>query len=193
MKKGFNLLKIQPEPPSVWTKFYDWIVGTARVVIIIVEIIVLVAFGVRVVVDMQAKNIDKQVAQHEAILGVMGGGETQFRRVQAKTNAYKQIWNNSPDYLDIITRINAVLPVNNTISNLTITIDKQNVLITGTAPKSKEEDVKKLEDNLKNNLPFLSDTVLQKLEDSTDQLKFTFSATLTNVSNKVFTNIKTDG
>jgi len=184
LKKGFNLLKIQAEPPSVWTKIYNWVLGTARVVIVTIEVMVLIAFVIRIVVDLRGKELDAQIERGEAVLDVLKASEEQFRIIQAKTAAYKQIWTNTPDYSDLIENINSLLPVNTSISELTIYIDKEIITISGVAAKRKEEDVRLLESNLKDNSPYLTNSTLEKLQDSQDLLTFQFRATLKNINNK---------
>ena len=184
MKKGFNLLKAQAEPPSVWTKVYDWVVGTARIVIIVIEMVVLVAFGIRIYIDMQSKELDKKIVQNEAIMGVMRESETTFRKIQNKTSTYRSIWIGSPDYALLIANINKLLPLSTSIRDFAINIDSQSITISGSAPKAKEEDIKNLESALKNDTEFLKDVALEKLDNSPDELKFLFRAKLVVVDNK---------
>ena len=189
MKKGFNLLKTQAEPPSVWTKVYDWVIGTARIVIIVIEVIVLVAFVIRIFIDLQGKELDKKIEQGEAILNVLKTNEADFRLIQSKTSTYSTIWNSTPDYSEMIATINASLPINVSITNLTISINKDTLTITGVADKKKEADIVDLETNLKNNLPYLTNSVLDRLQDTTDQLTFSFRATIVNITNKNLSDI----
>ena len=189
MKRGFNLLKAQAEPPSVWSKVYDWVLGTARIIIIVVEVVVLVAFVIRVIIDLQAKDLDNKITQSEAVLNVLRTNEAEFRTIQGKTSSYTKIWNGTPDYTDIIKSINASLPINTSIKDLNISVAKDSLSITGTADKAKEADIVNLETSVKNNLPNLTDSILQELKDSTDQLKFTFQAKIININNKKLSDI----
>ena len=193
MKKGFNLLKPQAEPPSVWSKVYDWVLGSARIVIIVVEVIVLIAFGIRIIIDLQGKDLDQKIAQGEAVLNVLKDSELKFRQIQNKTSAYQSIWNNTKDYTALIENINSLLPVNTSIKDLLISIDQDVISISGIADKSREEDVRLLEENLKNNSPYLIDSALERLQDTPDQLKFLFRATLQNIQNKNINTITDNG
>lgn len=168
----------------MWSKVYDWVLGTARIIIIFIEVIVLIAFVIRIVVDLRGKDLDSQIERGEAVLNVLKTSETQFRIIQAKTAAYQNIWTNTPDYSLLLENINSLLPVNTSISELTIYIDKEIITISGIAAKTKEEDVRLLESNLKNNSPYLTDSALEKLQDSQDVLKFQFRATLININKK---------
>jgi len=190
MKKGFNLLKAQAEPPSVWSKMYDWVLGSARIIIIVVEIAVLVAFVFRIIVDLKSKELNKNIEQAESVLNVLHASELKFREIQAKTSTYKMIWDNTPDYSLLISNINSLLPTNTSIKDLTISISGVDIIISGTASKEKEDDIKTLENNLKSNSIYLTGSVLEKLQDTNSQLKFTFKAGLVNIPNKRLSDIK---
>jgi len=189
VKRGFNLLKSQAEPPSVWSKVYDWALGTARIVIIVVLIIVLIAFGFRIFIDMQAKALDTQIQQGEAVLNVLSQNETQIRVIQSKTASYAQIWNTTPDYSDVVADINASLPISTSITNLDISINGSSLTISGVADKTREQDIIDLENNLKNNMSYLTSTALEQLQDTSDQLKFNFTANIINIKTKSLSNI----
>lgn len=193
MKKGFNLLKSQAEPPSVWSKLYEWVLGSARVIIILVEIVVLVAFGFKVWVDIQGKELDKSIERSEAIVNAMSTSEKEFRTIQAKTTAYKAIWDASYDYSKLLANINSLLPITSSIKDITVTFDKDQISISGVAPKSKESEIRNLEADLKTNSPYLKDTVLAKLDDTQTQLKFLFTAKIVNLEKKSLNTIVTNG
>ena len=193
MKKGFNLLKSQAEPPSVWSKLYEWVLGSARIIIILVEIVVLVAFGFKVWVDIQGKDLDKSIERSEAIVNAMATSEKEFRLVQAKTTSYKLIWDASIDYSKVLANINSLLPITTSIKDITVSFDKDQISISGISPKSKESEIKNLENDLKSNSPYLKDTVLAKLDDTQTQLKFLFTAKLINLEKKSLNTVVTDG
>jgi hypothetical protein len=193
LKKGFNLLKSQAEPPSVWSKLYEWVLGSARIIIILVEIVVLIAFGFKVWVDIQGKELDKSIERSEAIVNAMATSEKEYRLVQAKTSSYKTIWDASIDYSKLLENINSILPITSSIKDITVSFDKEQISISGISPKSKESEIKNLENDLKNNSPFLKDTVLAKLDDTQTQLKFLFTAKLINLEKKSIDTIVTDG
>jgi hypothetical protein len=184
MKKGFNLLKQQAEPPSVWTKIYDWVVGSARIIIIGVEALVIIAFGIRIYVDFQAKELDKEVEVAERIMSNMGSNELKFRNIQLRTASYETIWTNSINYLPLLQHINDLLPSNAQIEDLTIVITKDAITIEGKAPKTQENIIKEYENNLKTRSTSLEAVTLERLEDNVDELKFTFRANLINLTKK---------
>jgi len=144
-KRGLNLLKSQVEPPTVWSKLYDWIVSTARIIVMIVELVVVVAFVVRLVVDVQSKRYDEEISDQEAIVGQFKDAETRYRKVQDKTKAFEQSWILSAVYTEIFTEINRYVPQN--AQELNVQVDKDQIVISGLAPNSA---VGQLETSLKN-------------------------------------------
>jgi hypothetical protein len=177
----------------VWSKLYEWVLGSARIIIILVEIVVLVAFGFKVWVDIQGKELDKSIERSEAIVNAMATSEKEFRLVQAKTSSYKTIWNASTDYSKLLANINSLLPITTSIKDITVNFDKNQISISGISPKSKESEIKNLENDLKSNSSYLKDTVLAKLDDTQTQLKFLFTAKLINLEKKSLETVVTDG
>jgi len=159
-------------------------------VIVTAEVAVLVAFGIRLVIDLQSKDLDSKISQEETVLAVLNQSENDARVVQSKTATYKMIWNNIPDYSVVMKSIDGLLPSNTPIKGLAISINGSSLTISGTANKSNEADIQALETNLKSNSIYLKDSVMNRLEDSSGQLRFTFNSTLVNVPNKDLASIQ---
>ncbi|MBN1915708.1 hypothetical protein JW796_01775 [Candidatus Dojkabacteria bacterium] len=148
-RKGFNLLQPQEAPATFWDKAYAWVVGTARVIIILVEVIVFAAFVTRFVLDSQTKNLDEKIRVQEARLEVIADKEKYFRGVIGKANAYQEIWETSSGYADIWEEINMYLP---TISSeINVQFKNEILLIRGFSALG---PVSTLEGSLKNSQTF---------------------------------------
>ena len=102
--RGLNLLKLQVEPPTVWTKLYDWILSTSRVVVIVVELLVVVAFAIRLVVDIQSKFLDREIETKETVMSQWREEEARFRKIQDKAKAFENSWILSTAYTEIFTQ-----------------------------------------------------------------------------------------
>jgi len=126
---GFNLLKQQKAPPTSWEKIYVWALGTARIIVIIVELIVVGAFVSRVVVDTQGKRLDKNLETRQATLSAFKETETGYRIIQAKATNYKVVWENASNYAAALQELDNLLSAN--YANLRISIDKDFVTIRG--------------------------------------------------------------
>jgi len=147
VKQGFNLLKAQVEAPTVWTKVYDWVVGTARLVVIAVEIAVVVAFAIRLIVDVQSAKLDEEIKSKETRVSyIRKSGELEkYNRIQTKTKSFEYMWTESQIFSEIYMNINRYLP-NNFIEG-SVSVDKTRISIAG---KATVIEIERLEKNLKN-------------------------------------------
>ncbi len=107
--RGFNLLKTQPTPPTVWEKFYAWVLGTARTVIIVVQIVVIGAFVTRIIVDTQAKRLEKDIERKEMIISGFKESEKRYRIIQDRTTHFSEIWKDASNYYPVVEEIDSLL------------------------------------------------------------------------------------
>jgi hypothetical protein len=146
-KRGFNLLRPQLSPPTSWDKIYQWMVGTARVIVIIVELIVVGAFATRVVVDTIGKNLDKKVTLKAAEINANKSTEDNFRDIQERTDLYRSLWEISSSMTPTYNFINSLISDYQGLLNIQIT--KSEVTISGELPG---QNIDKLEVGLKDYL-----------------------------------------
>lgn len=109
-RRVFNLLKPYKPPATGWDRIYEWLIGKARVVMIITEIIVAVTFVLKVVVDMEAKNLEDRIKAEKRELNVFAQSiEPEIRVEQAKAKNYKQIWNASSFKTQVLQELNTYI------------------------------------------------------------------------------------
>ncbi len=189
-KIGFNLLISQIEPPTLWTKIYDWMVGSARIVMISIELVVIVAFGLRVFLDVESKNLDEEIANKENILRAFQSSEVRFRKIQDHVNAYAKSWEEASVHNNIYTEINSYLPQNPV--EMTVQIDTTTIVVSGTATGN---EIAFMENAFKNSSTF-RDAQLIKLDiegTSGDSLgNFTIVATIRNPEKRQISNLAED-
>lgn len=127
----FNLLKPIVPPTTIWDKIYLWIVSRARIIILIAEVLIVIAFFSKVVIDTQAKNkqrqIDRLIQESNLYAATV---EPQFRQLNRQDTDYKKIWNLSSNYSEILEEVYSY--IDNPSSEVTIRIDKNKVSIFGT-------------------------------------------------------------
>lgn len=129
-QRFFNLLKPIQEPKSSWDKIYDFILGNARIVLLIVEIIMVGLFFAKVIVDNVEKN---KLQEFEAVQLQLKSLEDQyeekFRSIQARTVDYIDLWSVTKQYYPILEEVSEYIgnPTNQfslTLSNNgTVTIE----------------------------------------------------------------------
>lgn len=147
--QGFNLLKKQPAPPTVWEKVYSWALGTARTIIIIVELIVVGAFVTRIIIDTQGSRLDKEIEDQEHVIAGFEESMIRYRTIQSRTENYKSIWDSSNQYYPIFEEVNGML--NSSFADLRIIIDEDTVTLRGQGDISRISD---LETKMKNSATF---------------------------------------
>jgi len=104
-KEGFNLLRSQLTSEDKWEKVYEWVNNTARIVIILVELVVVLCFGARVVVDRQAKNLEEVLDRNVVILESLETVEKEIRQLQADLTSYNEIWDSSSNYAPFLEEV----------------------------------------------------------------------------------------
>jgi len=128
-KKGFNLLKNQVEPQTKWTKLYHWTTSTARVIMILVELVIVVAFGIRVVVELQFKNLNKDIAVKEDVLLALQDNEIRLRTIQNRADIYKNLWDGTDYYSNVYTELTRIVPA--TVQELNVQIVENELIVKG--------------------------------------------------------------
>lgn len=118
----FNLLKPIKPPPSLWDKIYDWLIGKARVVIILVELLVVTAFVLKVIEDTNAKNKDKEIERLATELSFYATeAEPAFRDTIKKADAYLELKNQSSRYSKVLEEVFSFIGLDQPSVNVRIT------------------------------------------------------------------------
>jgi hypothetical protein len=174
----FNLLKPVQPPPTIWDKIYNWILGRARIIILITELFIAVAFVGKVVEDTIAKNKDKQIESARTELSFFTNSkEPQFRDIQKKETQYNLLWTNASNEYDILKEVYSIIP--NAGAEITVRIDDNRLTISGFDDLA---FVKTIEQSLKESKSFTAVAVnnlnISQQESSQDQGKFILVATI---------------
>lgn len=178
-KKGFNLLKTQIEPQTMWTKVYKWTTTTARGIMVIVELIIVLAFGVRVVVDLQFKNLNKDIVAKEEIMMVLQDSEYRLRNIQDKVGVYENLYLETNYYSNIYAELQRITPSN--IRDMSVLINQNEVIIKGFADT---ETIAQTESAFKDSSLFTK-TELLNIETQGQQLdSFTLKTKINNLPRK---------
>ncbi len=102
----FNLLKPIKEPKSSWDKIYDWVLGRARVVLLFVEILIVLIFFAKIIVDNIEKNRIQEFERLQLeLLSLEDKHEDNFTEIQEKVFGYIELWDNSNNLYPILTEI----------------------------------------------------------------------------------------
>lgn len=182
-KRIFNLLKPYKPPPSAWDKIYDWLIGKARIVMIVSEIAVAISFVGKVVVDVQAKNLDDvikeksfELAQYAPVI------EPNLRGIQQKAATYATVWERSAAYNDVLKEVFSYIP--NQAADLTVRITDDDLTITG---GDSLEALSQIEAKMKESSTFISSETKINLNSegsSVQQGKYLLVTKIAKVNNR---------
>lgn len=154
----FNLLSPYQSPPTTWDKIYDWLLGRARIVMLIAEFAVVISFVLKVAVDTEAKNLNEEIETNNFELQQYAATiEPQIRLIQLRAQGYKNLWENSSAYSAILNEIYSYFP--NLSANIVVRITGSEVTITGDGNLI---DFSRVETQMKNSDTF-SEVVVQNI------------------------------
>lgn len=160
----FNLLQPIKEPRSSWDRVYDWIVTRAKVVVLFAEILIIIGFVGKVIVDNEAKNKYqeyKTVADNVRFFEQTQ--EAEFLQIQAMEKDYRELWDKASNFSVIITEI--IGYIQNPANKIVISLNKKEAFITGT---SSLQDLELLENKMKQSISFISASVNRLALDEQD-------------------------
>lgn len=178
-KKGFNLLKNQVEPQTMWTKVYQWTTTTARAIMVLVELVIVVAFGFRVVVDLQFKNLNKDIESKEEVLLVLQDSERRLKDIQSKVTIYENLYLETSYYNNVYKEVARIVP--SSVNELTSQISDNEVIVRGFADT---ETIAQVESAFKNS-QFFTKTELLNVETQGQQGDtFTLKTQINNLPKK---------
>lgn len=128
--KIFNLLKPEAPPPTAWDRIYDYLATRARIVVVVCELLVVVCFIGKVIVDIQSKDINEALdAKSRNLASFFGTIEPQLRKIQQKSRAYERLWEGSSKYNELLDEIFSFIP--NPGVNVAVTLTGEAVTIRG--------------------------------------------------------------
>lgn len=128
--KIFNLLKPYVPPASGWDRIYEWLLGKARIVMLIVELIVVATFVTKVVIDTQAKGLEDEIKVKDFELQRLAVSvEPAIRKLQNKTEMYKILWDKSSSYASVLSEVHSYIP--NPGAELLVAINRDELTISG--------------------------------------------------------------
>lgn len=102
----------------------------ARVVIIVCEVLVVISFAAKVIVDLQTKDINDAINQKGIELTQFFGTiEPKLRDIQLQSQAYERVWEASSKYSDVYSEIQRYIA--NSSANISISFTGADVTVKG--------------------------------------------------------------
>lgn len=128
-----NLLKPQSNPEKLPVKFFRWLLSAGRYIFVVVEALVLIAFGTRFKLDADLASKKEAIEEQIPYIESLKPYETLIRQTQLKLSTIDNIKKGSLDLNLVLKKIADQTPTSVKISNINIGKkgDSASVSITG--------------------------------------------------------------
>ena len=176
--QDINLLPQKGFQTSTAGRILAWILSTFRIIVIVTEIIVMIAFLSRFWFDAQNTDLNEKIQQKQAVLAASKDFELRFKDVQDRLEIFSNLTDNKMKNSEILTLITSSIPSDVILTKLAVT--KEAFLLTGST--SNEKSIQQLIVNLASNQNFNNLGLLGINTDTTNPsvLIFTIGANVVN-------------
>src|SRR3989344_8405452 len=173
-----NLLPRKGFQTSTAGRILAWILSTFRIIVIVTEIIVMIAFLSRFWFDAQNTDLNEKIQQKQAVLAASKDFELRFKDVQDRLEIFSNLTDNKMKNSEILTLITRSIPSDVILTKLAVA--KESFLLTGST--SNEKSIQQLIVNLASNQNFNNLGLLGINTDTTNPpvLIFTIGANVVN-------------
>ena len=164
-KKGseINLLPQEGFATTTTGRILLWLLSSFRIIVIVTEIIVMVAFLSRFVLDTNNTDLNEEMQQKSALIAAQRSFENEFKSTQNKLSIYKDLSVRKSPVSDTLTSIVTSLPSDAFLDQLTFRNDGATI----SGYSSNERSIQQFIVNLENKQDFGS-VSLSGLNSNTD-------------------------
>lgn len=135
-----DLLKPQSNPEKLPVKVFRWLLSSGRYIFVLVEALVLIAFGARFKLDADLAAKKEAIEEQIPYIESLKPYEILIRQTQLKLSTIDSVKRNSVDWAAILSKIADQTPTTVKISNINITktLGVATIHITGQTPVSQD-------------------------------------------------------
>lgn len=124
-----NLLPREDFSNTTFGRILSWVLSTFRIIVIVTEILVMLAFLSRFWLDAQNTDLNEELKQKQAVLAASATFEDQFKDAQARLKIFSEYAANEGDVTNLIKTINSRLPSDVVLKS--ITFNNQEIQLAG--------------------------------------------------------------
>jgi Tfp pilus assembly protein PilN len=136
-----NLLPQKGYESSTSGRILAWILTTFRVIVIVTEIIVMIAFLSRFWFDAQNSDLNEKLQQKQAVLAASQEFEMNFKDVQNRLKIYSALTKNQSSYSEILSTITEYLPSDMILTKFSVKDENIEIVTTSSNERSVEQFV----------------------------------------------------
>lgn len=165
---SINLLTAEIRPQGQWDRIYSWTANTAKYIIIVTEVVVLIAIAFRFVVDGKIAALSQQIDMQKQLLDARADEQTQAWQLLASLDSIKLMEESNYSLSSFYEQIQVLIPAS--VSLQTVAIDINSCNITGTV--TSYDTLLQLENNMKNATALISDVTVSANQTSGGVINF---------------------
>jgi len=156
-----NLLPQEQFAASTTGRVLKWALSTFRIIVIATELVVILAFLSRFILDAQNADLSEEIEQKQATIVSSSDFENTFRQTQKKLLIFSQLTSGKKQASDILSKISSSIPPDVFLGS--INLSDAGLIIEGLSPN--EKSIQEFVINLNARLGF-GEAVLQQIETS---------------------------
>lgn len=134
-KEQINLLPRRGFEETTTGRVLTWILSTFRVIVIVTEIIVMIAFFSRFWLDAQSTDLSEEIKEKEAVLLASSEFEAEYRDVQRRLKIYSDTIKGEVKVSDLLNTVSSLLPSDLFLTSFSLA--KNSLEIDGSSPNEK--------------------------------------------------------
>jgi len=182
-KTEVNLLPQKGFEATTTGRVLAWILSTFRIIVIVTEIIVMIAFLSRFILDAQNSDLDDKLEEKSTLLSTSYAFEKDFRDVQKRLTIFSEMLKNNVSLSNYLTTIANSLPDNLFLNS--VSFDGNSFSIEGTALN--EQNIQQFIVNLRGSNLFQGVNLNEISSDKNTEnlLTFRLDASLQKTENQV--------
>lgn len=140
-----NLLVRKGEQLKTPERLIKWVLSSGRFIVVLVELVTIGAFVGRYKLDAELADLQEQIKEKVPYIESLRADETLIRQTQFQISTIKQTKNESPDFVQTVSKIASLTPKNIRIANIALdqtqSFPKTLFTISGTTPSNIELSV----------------------------------------------------
>lgn len=178
-KKPVTKINLLPEKgfgSTTTGRILAWILSTFRVIVIVTEIIVMIAFLSRFWLDAQNTDLSEEITQKKAILTNSLSFDKEFKDVQKRLQIYSDYLNNKLSYSNYLEAIKSSQPGDVFLTS--ISFSEKRLILTGFSPSERSIEQFGVNLNSTDNFKGLKPTEIKSSLTQIGSLQFSFQADL---------------
>jgi len=130
-KNHINLLPSSQFDQTTTGRVLRWLLGTFRMIVIFVELIVIIAFLFRFWIDIQISSLNREIEEKKAIIVAYSDFEKEYRGILAREDFYKSNTQNLIQKNNLLKQIGIKVPLDLKLTEIAFDDKNNKISISG--------------------------------------------------------------